>query len=313
MWAEIYVDRMINGIPALDIFYKAMEHNYNVLVEGPTGSGKTTAALAFAAKHNLPFYSTPTNAATDPTHLLGKFVVNEKTGGFRWQNGPLVDLGLYGGLLLINEIRFLPERIQTVLFEVTDGRREITVSEHHGEKIKIHICVRDPENCKIINGLCHRQVLIIADTNPVNGYAGARELNAALQKRFAIQLDWKYDLEVEKILVPWDSVRDLAASLREPTAGIETPTSTDMLQQFVLMSQQFSLEFAMANLTNHFKDHERPAVARIIETSEAEITADLHKAQRPVLTTGRTVPPVVSGWVEQVIHTDWSYAERNRS
>lgn len=239
------------------VFDYAHAHRYNVLIEGPTGLGKTSAVIAWAGCHGKPFYAVSSNVAIDPSQLFGKFVP-DGFGGFRWQDGPVTDLVRHGGVLLINEINFLPERISTVLFSLLDSRREITLLDHNGEVI-----------------IAHDDLLIIADLNP--DYEGTRPLNKALRNRFAIQMAWEYDDEVERQLVRGASLRELAGLLRraQRDGEVDAPVSTGMLVEFEQVAVGLGLDAAVYNLLNHFPtEEERKAVEVVIYAMANNLEAD---------------------------------------
>lgn len=239
------------------VFDYAHAHHYNVLVEGPTGLGKTSAVIAWAGRNGKPFYAVSSNVAIDPSQLFGKFVP-DGIGGFRWQDGPVTDLVRHGGVLLINEINFLPERISTVLFSLLDSRREITLLDHEGEVIT-----------------AHQDLLIVGDLNP--DYEGTRPLNKALRNRFAIQMSWEYDDAIERQLVRGTSLRELAALLRraQHDGEVDAPVSTGMLVEFEQIAAGLGLDAAIGNLVNHFPtEEERQAVNVVISAMLMNLEAD---------------------------------------
>ena len=244
-----------------EIFDYAHTHHLNVLIEGPTGLGKTSAVLAWAAANAQPFCAVSSNVAIDPTQLFGKFVP-DGSGGFRWQDDPVTDLVRHGGALLINEINFLPERISTVLFSLLDARREITLLDHHAEVIS-----------------AHHDLVIIGDLNP--DYEGTRPLNKALRNRFALQMVWDYDDVIERQLVAADSLRSLAGLLRrgQRAGEIDTPVSTGMLVEFEQIARDLGLGVAVDNLINHFPtDEERDSVRVVITAMNANLIRDYDSA-----------------------------------
>lgn len=239
------------------VFDYAHTNHHNVLIEGPTGLGKTSAVIAWAGRHGKPFYAVSSNVAIDPSQLFGKFVP-DGLGGFRWQDGPVTDLVRHGGVLLINEINFLPERISTVLFSLLDSRREITLLDHNGEVIA-----------------AHDDLLIVGDLNP--DYEGTRPLNKALRNRFALQMSWDYDDDIERQLVRGTSLRELAGLLRraQHDGEVDAPVSTGMLVEFEQIAAGLGLDAAVRNLVNHFPtEEEREAVAVVIAAMLMNLEAD---------------------------------------
>lgn len=259
-----YVSRdVLPGTSDFEVFDYAHTTSTNVLIEGPTGPGKTSAVMAWAAKNDLPFYAVPSNQGVEPSQLFGKFIPSPD-GGFEWQDGPVTDLVRHGGVLLINEINFVPERIATVLFSLLDKRRQIALLDHRAEVIDA------------APGL-----LIVADMNP--DYEGTRPLNKALRNRFGIQLFWDYDPQVEAALISSSALLDLARNLRKESreSNIDTPLSTNMLMEFETIAKgPLGLDFAIENLVNHFTAEERVPVRNVFTVNVRELKRDLGQRDR---------------------------------
>lgn len=275
---DTYVSReIVKGVSDQDVFSFAMGSGDNVLIYGPTGPGKTSAAMAFAAKNELPFYAIPSNADINPAQLFGKFIPMPD-GTIAWTDGPVSSIARTGGVLLWNEINFTPDRIATVMFSMLDKRREITLLDHQGETIRAHRpncwCDLPQEECE------SRWVLIIADMNPE--YEGTRPLNKALRNRFAVQLNWDYDDKVEAALVGSSALLRMAKQLREDMSrqGLETPVSTNMLIEFERFSNTMSYDFAVMMFVNHFNDEERSVVKQVVDTHAANLRSELSADER---------------------------------
>lgn len=256
--ADKYEGRSFGGKSDFELFDLAMENEWCVLLEGDTGTGKTMAARAYAASRRMHFYSTPSNVGIDPSQMLGKFIPDPTGNALGvWQDGPVTDLVRHGGVLLINEINFLPARVATALFSLLDGRREISLLDHKGEVIK-----------------AHPDLLIIADMNP--DYLGTTTLNAALRNRFEIQLQWDYDPNVEKKLIQQPTIRTFAANMRKMfrDGQITTPTSTNMLQEFERIASVVGVDFAMQNLVNHYSPDDRRAVQEALRAMKGNLEAE---------------------------------------
>lgn len=253
-----YISRKVSGKNSeFDIFQYARTAKKNVLIEGPTGPGKTSAVMAFAAKYERPFYAVPSNIGIEPSQLFGKFIPDGE-GGFKWVDGPVTKIVRGGGVLLINEVNFIPERVATVLFGLLDKRRQISLLDHEAETID-----------------AHEDLLIVADMNPE--YEGTRPLNKAFRNRFGIQLWWDYDPAVEKKLVKSESLRNFAVSVRDEAAKgtYETPISTNMLMEFEDIALGVDMDFAKMNFINHFTPDERGAIKVLLDTWSDNIAADL--------------------------------------
>lgn len=258
-----YVGRTFDKMSDMEIFEFAAKKHYNVLLEGPTGSAKTSAIMAFAAKKEMPFYAISSNIGIEPSQLFGKYIPDGE-GSFEWVDGPVTEIVRHGGVLLINEVNFMPERVSTVLFGLLDKRRQIELLDHKGEKIDAN------EDC-----------VVFADMNP--DYAGTRPLNAAFRNRFPIQLVWEYDRAVEEHLVACVPLLDLADKIRESTAKGEfmTPLSTNMLIEFMdTMFDTESLAFASMVFVNHFASEERDAIKMLLDTISDELQNFLDDGSR---------------------------------
>jgi nitric oxide reductase NorQ protein len=258
-----YIGRAIAGRDYVDVFEYARAGHINVLIEGPTGSGKTSAVLAYAAKRQVPFYAVSSSVGLEPSQLFGKYVPNADTGGFEWVDGPVTTVVRNGGVLLLNEMNFIPERIATVLFSLLDRRREITLLDHKGEVVK-----------------AHSDLIVFGDLNP--DYEGTRPLNKAFRNRFGIQLTWDYDESVERSLVRSDALRNLAGRIRQSVADgtFETPCSTNALIEFETARKGLGYEFAVYNFVQHYASHEREAVGLLFTTAESGLRESYKQIDR---------------------------------
>jgi nitric oxide reductase NorQ protein len=256
-YLDTYINRKIGNVRDFDAFDTALSLKHNVLIEGPTGTGKTSAIMAYAAYKQMPFYSVSSSNGTEPTQLFGKFIVDEATGGFAWQDGPVTDIVRHGGILLINEINFIPERVLSVLFGLLDKRRKIELVDHKGEVIYA------PDN-----------FIVFADMNP--GYQGTRELNHALRNRFATKLIFDYDAHIETKLVKSKALRSLAKQLRDQIAqGLyDTPVSTNMLVEFEQLVAGIDLDYAVNNFINAFDHDDRASIREVFKTWNANLDSD---------------------------------------
>ena len=254
LYIDRYVDGNITGFQMLDL---ALSMHLNVLLEGPTGSSKTTFVEAFAEHRQMPFYSLSSFNGADIGQLLGKFVMQED-GSVVWIDGPVTHIVRHGGLLLINEVNFLPERLSTVLFSLLDRRRLITLLDHKGEVVK-----------------AHPNTMIVADMNP--DYEGTRRLNKAFRNRFPIQQVWDYDPTVEAQLVTSQALLSMATSLRlqHREGKLQTPTATNMLMEFESLAKAASIDFAMSCFINHYAETERQAVQMVCTTFKDNIVDEL--------------------------------------
>lgn len=151
-WADEYLNRKNvsnSGKTDHEMLDLIMANNENLIIRGGAGSGKTMCILSWASARGYRYYNVSANVGLEPSHLFGAWTPTEQAGVFRWQDGPVTDLVRHGGVLLLNEIDFIPERVTTVLFGLLDARREIQLLENGGEVIK-----------------AHKDLIVIGDHNP---------------------------------------------------------------------------------------------------------------------------------------------------
>jgi len=229
-----------------------------VLIEGGAGSGKTMSVIAYASARNYRYFNVSSNAGIDPSQLFGRWIPREDGHGYRWQDGAVTLLVRYGGVLLLNEVNFMPERIMTVLYSLLDDRREIQLLDNGGEVIK-----------------AHPDLLIVADMNA--GYRGTHELSQANNDRWKIKLEFPYDKRIEGKLIKSKSLLELAGKLRDQydREEISTPISTRGLVAFQKNAVGLGLNLAIDSYVNGFDKDERGAVRMSIETMKVNIARDL--------------------------------------
>lgn len=257
-WAEMYLNRKVTktmtDFQVLDV---AMTNDQNVIIRGHAGSGKTVCVMAYASARGYRYYNVSANVGLEPSHLFGAWTPTEQAGVFKWQDGPVTDLVRNGGVLLLNEIDFMPERITTVLFGLLDDRREIQLLENGGEVIK-----------------AHPDLLIVGDHNP--NYRGSRPMNQAWKDRFAHKLEFDYDPAIERKLIKNASLLEVANKLREQVykGELDTPVSTRGLIAFIKNTENIGLDYAITSYVNGFLDDEQEAVKLVMDTAKHGIAND---------------------------------------
>ena len=258
-WAKEYVNRKFNGKTEWDIYDEALKDGDNILIEGGAGSGKTISVQSYASARNMRYFNVSNSNGIDPSQLFGRWIPKADGQGYRWQDGAVTLLVRYGGVLLLNEVNFLPERVSTVLYSLLDYRREIQLLENGGEVIK-----------------AHKDLLIIADMNA--GYRGTHELSQAWNDRYGIKLEFPYDKAIELKVVGNRSLLNLADKLREQfdKEEITTPISTRSLVAFVKNAKRFGIDFAITSFVNGFNKEERGGVRLACETFKENIADEMN-------------------------------------
>lgn len=263
---EQYVSRDLPGkISDMEFLDYALATKQNVLLSGPTGSGKTHVGRAYAAFRGLRYYSLPCDVSIDPTALFGKLTPQED-GSFRWVDGPITEMVRVGGVLNISEVNFMTPKTASSLYQLLDRRRQLTLLNKNGEVVDAH------------DGL-----LIIADMNP--NYRGTQALNAAFMNRWPLKVSWDYDPKVEKRLVKSSALMDIAKRLRAVYGTeIRTPISTNLLMEFDTFCLALGLDFAIANFVQAFQSDEQSAVYEFFKVTRAELSkeyTEIYKRENP--------------------------------
>ena len=254
-YATKYVRRTIKGVEDFTMLDVAMRDHLNVLLRGGTGSGKTMLGLAYAAHHQIPYYSVPCDVSIDGTSLFGKYMPTDVAGKYLWGDGPVTTLTKFGGVLNISEINFMPPKIAASLFQLTDHRRSLTLLGHRGETIK-----------------AHPNLLIIADMNP--NYRGTQPLNAAFANRFHIKVDWEYDPKIESKLIRVPSLLQTVRSIRDNTT-VTTPIGTNSMQDFERMCLSLGYNFALENFLAQFSPTERDGVGKAFQALDSNMRSEV--------------------------------------
>lgn len=256
-WGKEYINRRVNGVLDWEILDHALANTINVRIEGEAGSGKTICVQGYASARGLRYFNVSSNNGIDPSQLFGRWIPREDGHGYRWQDGAVTQIVRHGGVLLLNEVNFLPARVSTVLFSLLDYRREIQLLENGGEVVK-----------------AHPNLLIVADMN--YGYKGTQELNQAFSDRFGIKLEFPYDKTIESKLIKSKAVLSLAGQLRDQydKEELTTPISTRSLVSFVDNIKSFGTDFAITSFVNGFNKDERNGVRLACETHKDNISMD---------------------------------------
>jgi MoxR-like ATPase len=140
----------------------------NVLLKGPTGSGKTKLAETLSFLFKQPMHSINCSIDMDAEALLGFKTIENKTGTttIEFIAGPVVKAMKRGHLLYIDEINMAKPETLPILNGVLDYRRMMT-NPFTGEVIK-----------------ANEFFGVIAAIN--EGYVGTVPLNEALKNRFVV-------------------------------------------------------------------------------------------------------------------------------
>jgi MoxR-like ATPase len=264
--ADAYVHRSIEGVYDFDYLDMAVEESENVILQGPTGSSKTTLFRAYAASRGLPFVRIDSNASMDLATIIGRTSIAHVDGLAidEWIDGNMLLVIRYGGVLLIDEVNMIHARVAAGFHQLLDVMRTMTVPEHT-ESIEA--------GC---GGTGSPQpVLLAAAYN--DRYQGTVRLNEAFSNRFDQHHEWGYLREVEEQLVDSARLLDFAYDVRD-MAEIRTPVSTNALMTFERHVRKLGIGPAQRMFVNRFASEERTPVARALEAHSSAIESEVMAA-----------------------------------
>ena len=151
-----------------------MALNKNILLKGPTGSGKTKLAETLSETIDRPMHQVNCSIDLDAESLLGFKTIQTNENGTQeivFIDGPVIKAMKEGHILYIDEINMAKPETLPILNGVLDYRRKLT----------------NPFTGEIINAAPGFNV--IAAIN--EGYIGTLPMNEALKNRFVvIQVDY---------------------------------------------------------------------------------------------------------------------------
>ena len=220
-----YVFRL-EQIRALQLWRAGIVGN-NVLVQGPTGSGKSSLIEQFASRIEWPLWRYGCHGRSEYGELIGQITV-QTDGSTKFLYGPLPQAMINGGVLLMDEFNFLPPSVAGAMNTVLDGG-SLLIAET-GELIEPH-----PEFRIAATGNA------IDNGADVAAYRGIQKMNMAMLQRFLVtRVDYMDHMEEAIVLnkacpqLPSSAIESLVLSaedVRKATVNgdIETAMSTRTL------------------------------------------------------------------------------------
>jgi MoxR-like ATPase len=244
---DSYISRSINGMSEFEIYNKSINLKKNILLIGPTGSGKTSSIKNFAAVSKMDLYTFPCNQSVETYQMFGIKTL-DKDNKLIWQDSPMTKIIRNGGVLNFSDIAFLNDNISESIFSLLDDRRYIVLLDNDGEIVK-----------------AHDNLIIFADMNEED--SGGFSLIKPLLDRFDIKIFFDYDEKIENSLIKSKTLLNMAKNIRSSTIDkkFNTDLSTRSLLNFEIMVENFNLNFAIESFINSFSYFEREGVRFAIE------------------------------------------------
>lgn len=242
---ENYYSRKWGEHDDVMVLRAAREMSSYVLLYGAPGCGKT--ALVEAAFNDQPggVFTVLGSGDTEVADLVGGYV-QTPSGGFVWEDGPLLKAAESGGVLLIDEIGLIDPKVLSIVYGLMDGRREYTVTAN-------------PERgtVKAKDGF-----YVVAATNP--NAPGVR-LSEALLSRFTVQAEMTTDWSLARKLGAPTAIVTAAQNLSKKQQSNEVSWAPQMreLLAFRDLAAKFGTKFAIANLLAAAPELDRPIVADV--------------------------------------------------
>lgn len=186
----------------------AFQNNEDVLIEGPTGTGKTSLVRSVCADLNRAYRRIPCQEATDTAALIGKpWLWNDRgvdgeegTGQQEmiFQRGPVYEAVYAGHVLNLDEANFMHPDVAGALHSLYQcDEKMLVVMENEGEVVPRHEHFR-----------------LVATANPTT-YAGTKVWNPATRSRYGVVIQMKYLSPEEELKIIQDSVPGFDAKLAE--------------------------------------------------------------------------------------------------
>ena len=224
------------------VLRKAREQMQFVLLYGAPGCGKTALVEAAFGNDLETFLG---SGDTEVADLVGGYV-QTPSGGFLWEDGPLLRAAERGIPFFIDEIGLIDPKVLSIVYGLMDGRREYLVTANPERGI-----------VKAKDGF-----YVIAATNP--NAPGVR-LSEALLSRFLIHSEMTTDWSLARKLGAPAQIVTAAQNLakKQQTGEVSWAPQMRELLAFRDLTKTFGTKFAIANLLAASPELDRPVVADV--------------------------------------------------
>jgi nitric oxide reductase NorQ protein len=112
----------------IELFEHCHRQRVPLMLEGPTGCGKSRFVEHMAARLGRPLVTVSCHDDTSAVDLLGRYLV--VGGDTRWQDGPVTRAVRQGAILYLDEIVEARSDVVVVIHPLTDHRRQLVVDRH---------------------------------------------------------------------------------------------------------------------------------------------------------------------------------------
>lgn len=247
----------------------AVDLDMSVLLVGDTGTGKTTIVKEVAERHKREWIRFNLTGETTVDEFVGKYVLQDRETV--WEDGVLLTAMKTGKWLVVDEVNVALPEILFVLHSLLDDDRSVMVSNHNGEVVKPH-----------------KDFRFFGTMNPVDEYAGTKDLNKAFKSRFGMILNMEYPapkVEAEivegKGKVPYEmatQIVDVAVKIRqakEKNKVFYTCSTRDIIQWASLVEKLGLVDAFEVSLLNKANGDRAELVKILGEVTQKHL--DTHK------------------------------------
>jgi len=317
---ESFQDRFLFGsmtdFDYLDMAYEGTEvgsedstrtMRYNLLIEGHTGSAKTSLIRAWCAKNQRPLITISGNGSLNTDVLIGGpgFDANGTIRPF--VPGILVLGMLYGAVVMVDERNYIPPKQFGRFNSMYDSRRTLMLPEAAGSGWCATCGLYNDANrieeaqrkliLSHINGdgatevLCehcgnqfhsdfvvaHKDFFVVDAQNP--GYVGTYETNEAARNRYHLILQYDYSEVVESQMLWSTKLIEFASGIRARFGtDINVPLGTNRLLDFESIAINSGFDIACENLVAYFPEEDRGPVRSALGQFASSIREELEAA-----------------------------------
>lgn len=194
--------------------------NRALILEGPTGAGKTALIKYLAHATNNVYSRVQMTGSTDIENFVGHFAIDKNVGTV-WVDGALTLAMKHGYWLLLDEFNMALPEIVALVNSVLDDDKTLTLDTKDGTTII----------------KAHPDFRLFATMNPSDEYAGTKQLNIATENRYQKILFEYPNLEQEiSILEAHTKISKFFGAVPE-TVDITGDYSTSFLSRAVLTAR----------------------------------------------------------------------------